>query len=623
VKSFLWASVDILSVILYPKQTGGMKMILPHLWLSQVPVLSFSSFDTEEDYDFVYVHDGEDDATTQLHSSSGTDLPDDVTATDANLYVKLTSDSGVEGAGFTASFECQGGGDGGGAAGGRRRLLSPPRHSAAFSQHSVHSMDEQVRDKHRKLLERRKAPAHAEASTTRRQTQTRQTTATPLTLVNELSDLVGQPRKSGLQTRLSSGKIPRANANIDPDGNAKPPVPPKLEPPPPPPPPTAATVMASLQDAGFKFNPQIEGYVFFVPAEFGIEASAGDVQNLAQYRWLDSRTRKLTIRLALYNGNYALFNIVELNMEFDLGGQLKKTVQSNTIDLELFNAKTFNDWLRGFLEIVVIIILISNIIGEGGDVADKGSVMPGGCCAKFTYGLKEYMKSYYSFLDMLNIVFLTAAIITWLMIMLRSQNIEVPEKFDFSSEESSAIDRQRVFNLITDLQVASNYYSFYKAVNIANVFTNLGRVFKFFAAQPKLAVINRTFSCVAPARSLSAAASLRALPIPPWLSIIRGTGMPRWTSPTSPSRCRWCSLGSPSPAGSRLARPTQSSRALAMRFSRCTRWRTASSTCARWRTRAGTWACSTTSCSRCSSSSSWSTSSWPSCLTGLVLYQCV
>ena len=104
-------------------------------------------------------------------------------------------------------------------------------------------------------------------------------------------------------------------------------------------------------------------------------------------------------------------------MEFDLGGQLKKTVQSNTIDLELFNAKTFNDWQRGFLEIVVIIILISNIIGEGGDVADKGSVMPGGCCAKFTYGLKEYMKSYYSFLDMLNIVFLTAAIITWLMMM--------------------------------------------------------------------------------------------------------------------------------------------------------------------------------------------------------------
>ena len=112
-------------------------MILPHLWLSQVPVLSFSSFDTESEFDFVYVHDGEDDTATQLHSSSGTDLPDAVTATDANLYVKLTSDSGVEGAGFTASFECQGGGDGDGGGGGRRRLLSPPRHSAAFSQHSV------------------------------------------------------------------------------------------------------------------------------------------------------------------------------------------------------------------------------------------------------------------------------------------------------------------------------------------------------------------------------------------------------------------------------------------------------------------------------------------------------
>ena len=129
--------------------------------------------------------------------------------------------------------------------------------------------------------------------------------------------------------------------------------------------------------------------------------------------------------------------------------------------------------------------MISNIIGEGGDVAEKGSVMPGGCCAKFTYGLKEYMKSYYSFLDMLNIVFLTAAIITWLMIMLRSQNIEVPRKFDFSTEENAAEETAAIFTLITDLEAAANYYRIYKAVNIANIFVNLGRVFKYFAAQPR------------------------------------------------------------------------------------------------------------------------------------------
>ena len=85
-----------------------------------------------------------------------------------------------------------------------------------------------------------------------------------------------------------------------------------------------------------------------------------------------------------------------------------------------------------------------------------------------------------------------------------------------STEENAALDRQRVFTLITDLQAAANYYYFYKAVhtragpraprilkivhgsrriicyardpmqvNIANIFVNLGRVFKFFAAQPR------------------------------------------------------------------------------------------------------------------------------------------
>ena len=76
------------------------------LWLSQVPVLSFSSFDTESGYDYVYVYDGEDSDAVQLGEFHGTDTPDDQTGSGSQLYVQLSSDSISHGAGFTATFGC-------------------------------------------------------------------------------------------------------------------------------------------------------------------------------------------------------------------------------------------------------------------------------------------------------------------------------------------------------------------------------------------------------------------------------------------------------------------------------------------------------------------------------------
>jgi hypothetical protein len=397
---------------------------------SQVPVLSFSAFETEAGYDFVNIHDGVDETHTQVHALAGSDVPADVTASDAHLYIKLTSDGSVVGTGFTASFTCQGGGQGGGDGGdtiadatatvsivvdgpfytngdvtvdftgatddtdwiamynvgdtpgdesshdysyhgsadvgsgsvtvtptaagdyfivmlccdgytevsaratitvveasGRRlaetavsqvKVRWPDRWGADWqesrnrpgrptaNQIVQHSIPDQVRDRHRKLLERHKQPGPStNRSSSRRilQSGPGARAATPVGLVDQLSDLIGQPRKMNLQTRIVSGKIPRTNSNLDPDGVAKPPAPPKFVAPPPPSKPQA-TVLESLQDAGFKFNKQIEGYVFFVPAEFTIEHTKGDVQNLANFRWLDSRTRQLTIRLALYNGGF-------------------------------------------------------------------------------------------------------------------------------------------------------------------------------------------------------------------------------------------------------------------------------------------------------------------------------
>lgn len=43
---------------------------------------------------------------------------------------------------------------------------------------------------------------------------------------------------------------------------------------------------------------------------------------------------------------------------------------------------------------------------------------------------------------------------------------------------------------MTDLLDTSALYSTYRTINIVNVFLNLGRIFKYFGAQKRMALIN-------------------------------------------------------------------------------------------------------------------------------------
>ncbi|WP_422089875.1 CUB domain-containing protein [Tenacibaculum ovolyticum] len=66
--------------------------------------LNFNSFNTEEDYDFVTVYDGESASATQLGSFSGSSVPKVVTSTGNSMFVKFTSDGSVNAAGWSANY---------------------------------------------------------------------------------------------------------------------------------------------------------------------------------------------------------------------------------------------------------------------------------------------------------------------------------------------------------------------------------------------------------------------------------------------------------------------------------------------------------------------------------------
>lgn len=66
--------------------------------------LSFTSFEYESNYDFLYVYDGTNSSGTLLGRFSGSSRPSDVTATSGAMYIVHTSDRNVKRDGFSASW---------------------------------------------------------------------------------------------------------------------------------------------------------------------------------------------------------------------------------------------------------------------------------------------------------------------------------------------------------------------------------------------------------------------------------------------------------------------------------------------------------------------------------------
>ena len=77
-----------------------------------MPMLTFTSFDTEGEYDFVYLYDGSTTSADQLPNPgsrfSGGSNPGSFTSfnADGDLLLRFTSDDSVTNTGFAGTYQC-------------------------------------------------------------------------------------------------------------------------------------------------------------------------------------------------------------------------------------------------------------------------------------------------------------------------------------------------------------------------------------------------------------------------------------------------------------------------------------------------------------------------------------
>jgi hypothetical protein len=75
--------------------------------IGSAPLVSFSHFSTEADYDFVTAHDGPNARASVLSRYHGDITPEPLQGTENTLFLELRSDSGVSGDGFAGKYVCE------------------------------------------------------------------------------------------------------------------------------------------------------------------------------------------------------------------------------------------------------------------------------------------------------------------------------------------------------------------------------------------------------------------------------------------------------------------------------------------------------------------------------------
>ena len=93
----------------YTNSETYVRTIIPNVANKKID-LSFSSFNLEKDYDYLYVYDGNSTTATDLSAGgfTGTTIPGpfESTAADGSLTIKFSSDGGVVAAGYVAIVAC-------------------------------------------------------------------------------------------------------------------------------------------------------------------------------------------------------------------------------------------------------------------------------------------------------------------------------------------------------------------------------------------------------------------------------------------------------------------------------------------------------------------------------------
>ena len=282
------------------------------------------------------------------------------------------------------------------------------------------------------------------------------------------------------------------------------------------PPPTSAEKMATQLDAlavnGFKFNEDEGAFIYFIPVMYNQDSDAIAETSITSYlkrlKWIDRQTREVRVRMAVYNGNYMLFGIVEVTFTFGLGGLLHRNVDVSVLDLEAYTFYSstdeliFNRVLRLTLELLVVAGVVSKIVGEFQDAIET----------KKLHGTYAAYFGPWNIMDCISIAMYSICIMYWLVFYSQMSMVDIPKTEPLREAppkgdpggKLQALDWAHpdflgdLLDMTDNMMDARLSFNIYKLVSSLNLFITLALFFKFARHQQRLAIVNKTFEYALP-----------------------------------------------------------------------------------------------------------------------------
>eukprot|EP00747_Dinoflagellata_sp_TGD_P142207 gnl/TRDRNA2_/TRDRNA2_176215_c0_seq2.p1 gnl/TRDRNA2_/TRDRNA2_176215_c0~~gnl/TRDRNA2_/TRDRNA2_176215_c0_seq2.p1 ORF type:complete len:680 (+),score=114.10 gnl/TRDRNA2_/TRDRNA2_176215_c0_seq2:141-2180(+) len=219
-----------------------------------------------------------------------------------------------------------------------------------------------------------------------------------------------------------------------------------------------------------------------------IEVIQEKVKLLEAKRWLDRLTKKIEIGVAVYNAEFGVHTLVRVNFYFSRGGHIfKKVIPSSQY------ADWHDRWYYGFYDALWLVCILYIILAEAAEIYNI--ITTKGVVAIVT----EYV-NIWNFVDWSSVFFALAIVVIFVaMIDLRAtMNDAMTSIGNMDPLEQRAAYEATTRVYYEALEANVNYVRYLKLALAFYPLVIIIRLFKSFAAQPRLAVVSKTIELAAP-----------------------------------------------------------------------------------------------------------------------------
>ena len=224
----------------------------------------------------------------------------------------------------------------------------------------------------------------------------------------------------------------------------------------------------------FCYDHHNKNYVFFMDLgffSFPKQSQLCKLERLKQEKWLDWRTKQVTIGTILYNANLDMYTRITVKFDLTIGGRISKWVDVHSHQIRHMYS-TPGDAFRAVMEFVFLALLAKQWYDLVQEYRSKGRT--------------AFFANSANLLNLMGQLMYFVNIIVWMMLCARTARWMLPEMSDYIEAYSG------ILYVIEQFDSVHNLFSLYKVFNTISILINIIRLFINMQFHERMGLVTKT-----------------------------------------------------------------------------------------------------------------------------------